>query len=248
MQLGCLGAAIVFIAIAFALIFIQDNPWVIYVIAIVIVALIGAFQLYKKKQNNKTIEELYALRPLLQKFTRGFEPITDLYISLRPKEFAFYERNNVSLYEYKSSGSTMSGGFLGGSLGITDNIAITGGGFEGQSTPNPEVATEIDNGRVIFTNQRVAFVGSNHTREFDFEKLLNLDIAPNGFIVKVSVSGQPKTSALRADASGGLTPGFAFGIAAALYQHGEEEAKALASQVLRDIETQYRALVAGKTS
>lgn len=106
------------------------------------------------------------------------------------------------------------------------------------------MATQIDIGRVIYTNQRVVFIGPNHTREFEFEKLLDLDISENGFTVRVSVSGQQKTSALRADAAEGLTPGFAFGIAAALFQRGEQDAKDLAAQILRDIETSYRKQIA----
>ena len=240
---GC-GSLVVMLLLFGVVLMLIESPAFWITLAVVIVVGVIAYFLWKKNKTSKNMEQLYALRPQLQKFTRGFEQIDDLYLSLRPKEIAFYQRGNVALYEYKSSGSTMSGGFLGGGLGLTDSISVTAGGFEGQSTLNPEVATQIDIGRVIFTNQRVAFIGPNHTREFEFEKLLDLDISENGFTVRVSVSGQQKTSALRADAAEGLTPGFAFGIAAALFQRGEQDAKDLAAQILRDIETSYRKQIA----
>ena len=242
---GCGSLILLILGFGLVLMLIESPAFWIS-LGVVIVVGVNAYLIWKQNKTSKNIEQMYALRPQLQKFTRGFEPIDDLYLSLKPKEIAFYQRGNVALFEYKSSGSTMSGGFLGGSLGLTNSIAVTGGGFEGQSTLNPEVATQIDVGRVIFTNQRVVFIGPNHTREFEFESLLDLDISENGFVARVSVSGQQKTSALRADAAEGLTPGFAFGIAAALFQQGEKDAKELAAQILRDIETQYRKQVAGK--
>jgi len=92
----------------------------------------------------------------------------------------------------------------------------------------------------------VIFVGPNHSREFAFKNLLDLDVSENGFTARVSVSGQQKTSALQADAAEGLTPGIAFAMAVELFQSGEEAAKEIAAQVLRDIETQYRQVVTSK--
>lgn len=221
---------------------------IVFWVALVAVIGLGSLTYYliKRNQTAKNVEQLYALRPQLYRFTQGFEPLQDLYLALQPGESAFYERNNLSLLEYKSSGSSMSGGFLGGGVGVSDSIAITGGGFQGQTTQNPEEVTITDIGKVIFTNQRVIFVGPNHTREFAFKNLLDLDISENGFSVRVSVSGRQKTSALQADAADGLTPGFAFAMAVELFQNGEEAAKEIAAQVLRDIETQYRQVVSSK--
>jgi hypothetical protein len=242
---GC-GSLIILFLILGALLVLLGSPgfWIILAIAIAVGAIVYFFS--KRQKTRKNIEQLYALRPQLQRLTQGFEQLPSTYLSLQPGEVAFYERSNVSLLEYKSSGSSMSGGFLGGALGLTSNIAITGGGFQGQSTNNPESVTEIDNGRVVFTNKRAVFFGPNHTREFEFEKLLGLDVSENGYTVRAAVSGQQKTAALQADAAGGLTPGFAFAIGVELFQRGEEAAKALAAQVLRDIETQYRKQIAGK--
>ena len=241
---GC-GSLILFLLVIAVVLMLIESPAFWIGLAVVIGVGVISYYLWKKDKTSKNMEQLYALRPQLLKFTKGFEQVPNLYLSLRPGEIAFYERNNVALLEYKSSGSTMSGGFLGGAIGVSSNVAITGGGFKGQTTSNPEAVTEIDNGRVVFTNQRAVFIGPNHTREFEFEKLLGLDVSENGFTVRASVSGQQKTSALQADAAGGLTPGFAFAMGVEMFQQGEETAKELAAQILRDIETQYRKQVAG---
>ena len=242
---GCGSLILLMLGFGLVLMLIESPAFWIS-LGVVIVVGVSAYLIWKQNKTSKNIEQMYALRPQLLKFTQGFEPLQNLYLSLQPGEKAFYERNNVSLLEYKSSGSTMSGGFLGGSLGLTDNIAITAGGFDGQTTQNPEEVTVIDIGKVIFTNQRVVFVGPNHSREFAFANLLDLNVSENGFTVRVSVSGQQKTSALQADAAEGLTPGFAFAMGVEMFQQGEETAKELASQILKDIETQYRKQISGK--
>lgn len=246
MQAGCFGTLVGLIAIVLTLSWLGDNPWAIFVIVGIIVALIFAWQQWKKKQVHKSVEELYALRPVLQKLSRGLEPIEGSYISLKKGEIAFYERDDVQLLEYKSSGSKTSGGYLGGNLRLTDRISVSGGGFEGQTTRNPEEATIIDTGKVTFTTQRVIFVGPNHTREFDFEKLLDLNISENGFTVQAAVSGRQKTSALQASAAGGLPPGLPFAMGVEYFQGGESEAKEVVQMYLDDIETQYRKYVAGE--
>jgi hypothetical protein len=241
---GCGSLLVLLFGISLVLMLIESTAFWIS-LGVIILGGFVAFDFWKKKRASKNVAQMYALRPQLLRFTKGFEPLEDLYLSLQKDEKAFYEREGVSLYEYKSSGSTMSGGFLGGSLGVTDNIAITAGGFEGQTTQNPEEVTVIDVGKVIFTNQRVLFIGPNHTREFVFSNLLDLNVSENGFTVRVSVSGRQKASALAADAAGGLTPGFAFAMAVEMFQHGEQKAMELASQILGDIESQYRKQIAG---
>jgi hypothetical protein len=241
---GC-GSLIVLILLFGLVLLLKES--IFFWIAVVAIVSLGviSFFLIKKNRTAKNIEQLYALRPQLLEFSKGFAPLSGFYLTLKDGEKAFYERSGVSLLEYKSSGSTMSGGFLGGSLGLTDNIAITAGGFDGQTTQNPEEVNIIDIGKVTFTNQRVVFVGPNHSREFAFSNLLDLNVSENGFTVSVSVSGQQRTSALQADAAEGLTPGFAFAMGVEMFQKDEETAMELAAQILRDIETQYRNQVAG---
>ena len=99
----------------------------------------------------------------------------------------------------------------------------------------------LDTGKAIFTNQRVIFVGPNHNREWELNKLLDLQIGDNGYEVTAAVSNRNKTSALAADAAGGITPGILFGIAVLLSKEDEEEARKLAGDIASHIETQYAA-------
>jgi len=75
---------------------------------------------------------------------------------------------------------------------------------------------------------------------------LDLNISENGFTVQAAVSGRQKTSALQASAEGGLPPGLPFAMGVEYFQQGEVDAKEVAQQFLRDVETQYRKYVAGE--
>ena len=97
----------------------------------------------------------------------------------------------------------------------------------------------LDTGKAIFTNQRVIFVGPNHNREWELDKLLDLQIGDNGYEVTAAVSNRNKTSALAADASTGITPGIAFAMAVLLSKEDEDEARKLAGDVASQIEAQY---------
>lgn len=108
---GCGSLILLMLGFGLVLMLIESPAFWITLAVVIAVGVISYF-LWKKNKTSKNMEQLYALRPQLQKFTKGFEPIDDLYLSLKPKEVGFYQRGNVSLFEYKSSGSTMSGGFL----------------------------------------------------------------------------------------------------------------------------------------
>jgi hypothetical protein len=88
----------------------------------------------------------------------------------------------------------------------------------------------------------VVFVGPNHTREWDLSKLLGLEISDNGFQVSAGVSGRQKTSALAGDCLGMITPGFAFALAAEIFQEGADSARTLALEIASDIEASLAAL------
>ena len=140
--------------------------------------------------------------------------------------------------EYRSPGRSTTGGYGGASYRVSQNLRISGGGIKAISKALPEESTIIDLGEAIFTNQRVVFMGPNHTREWDLSKLLGLEISDNGFQVGAGVSGQRKTSALSGDSLGMITPGIAFALAAEIFQMGADSAKKLALKTAIDIEQQ----------
>lgn len=242
---GC-GAIALGIAALLGLMWLQENPNGIFLVIGFIAAVIAAIAYWRKQVTKKNVEQLYSLRGQLREFEKGFKPIDGVYLSFQEGEFAFYERSDVALLEFKSSGSTTTGGYLGGNVSVSKNVSLSGGGYQGKTTRNEETSTVLDTGKAIFTNKRVVFVGPNHTREFDFDKLLDLDVSENGYTVRAAVSGRQKTSALQASAEGGLTPGFAFALGVELFQQGESVAKELAGQIASDIEGQYRKFIAGE--
>lgn len=242
--MGC-GVILLGIFVVLGFTWLTDNPVGIIYFLVAVAAIAGGLFFYRKQQEKRSVEELYATRVQLRALERGFTPLRGVALAMEKGEFAFYERDGVALLEYKSTGSSTSGGFAGGNVGITSNLSVFGGGFRSKTQRNPEESTVLDTGKVIFTNQRAVFVGPNQSREFEFDKLLDMNVEDNGFTVRASVSGRQRTSALRANAVGGLTPGFAFALAIELFKEGEPAAKAMAGKIATDIETQYRQYIAG---
>jgi hypothetical protein len=123
------------------------------------------------------------------------------------------------LREFRSTGSTNSGGFGGVSLPVFGNVRANVGGYSGKSRRNPEESTPIDVGVSTYTNQRIVFAGDNVVREFDLDKLVNLEAGDNGITLTIAVSNRDKASVLASVNFDDLTPGIAASIAVA-YQEG----------------------------
>ena len=200
------------------------------------------YLLWEKRKTAKNITGMAGMAGELRRLSAGFHPIDDSYLSRRTDEYVFYVRDQVQLREYRSPGRSTTGGYGGASYRVSQNLRISGGGIKAISKALPEESTIIDLGEAIFTNQRVVFMGPNHTREWDLSKLLGLEISDNGFQVSAGVSGRPKTSALGGDCLGMITPGFAFALAAEIFQESKESAQHLAIQTAEMIEERVAAV------
>ena len=196
------------------------------------------YLIWEKRKTAKNMTGMAGMAGELRRLSAGFHPIEDTFLSRRADEFVFYARDQVQLREYKSAGRSTTGGYGGASYRLSQNLSVSGGGIKATSKALPEESTIVDIGDAIFTNQRVVFVGPNHTREWDLSKLLGLEISDNGFQVSAGVSGRQKTSALAGDCLGMITPGFAFALAAELFQEGADSARKLALKTATDIEQQ----------
>ena len=196
------------------------------------------YLLWEKRKTAKNIMGMAEMAGELRRLSAGFHPIDDSYLSRRTDEYVFYVRDQVQLREYRSPGRSTTGGYGGASYRVSQNLRISGGGIKAISKALPEESTIIDLGEAIFTNQRVVFMGPNHTREWDLSKLLGLEISDNGFQVAAGVSGQRKTSALAGDCLGMITPGIAFALAAEIFQEGADSAKKLALNTAESIDAQ----------
>jgi len=132
--------------------------------------------------------------------------------------------NQTMLKEFRSSGSTRSGGFGGVSFPLFGRVRGNVGGYSGQSKRNPEESTPIDVGTSTFTNQRIVFAGDNVVREFELSKLVNLEAGDNGITLTIAVSNRDKASVLASVNFDDLTPGIADSIAVAYQEGGKAEA------------------------
>ena len=241
------GLIIAFLLLFFGLVWLIANPvgWVFVGIGVAGIALL--IYLLKKQSTEERVKNMGVMAQELRRVAENFAPIEESYLSRRPGEYVFYERDQVELREYKSSGRATTGGYGGANYRLTQNLSVSGGGIKASSKALPEESTTIDNGSAIFTNQRVIFMGANHTREWDLSKLLGLQISDAGFEVSAAVSGRQKTSALAGDCLGMITPGIAFALAVEIFQEGKESAQQLAIETAEDIEGQIAARKAGKS-
>ena len=237
MGIGC--ALIFFVAVIWALgywVFSSPENLVFAIVILAVLVFVG--YLWRKRVLDDRVQRNVQMAQKLKALATEIRPNDDSYLRLNPKEFVFYELRGVELREYRSTGSSFKGGYLGGNVKLTDGISVSGGGNSGQFTPNEEESTTIDVGTVTYTNQRVLFTGSKQTREWDLSKLIGLDVGVSGQIVTINVSNMSKANALAADASVGITPGILFAMAAELNQNGEAAAKEIANKTAEDIFSQ----------
>jgi hypothetical protein len=233
--------AIVLIALMFGFVWILAGWAGVLFLALWVGGTLVVYLMWEKRKTAKNMAEMSEMANELRRLASGFHPIEDTFLSRRADEFVFYARDQVQLREHKSAGRATTGGYGGASYRLSQNLSVSGGGIKAISKALPEESTIIDIGDAIFTNQRVVFVGPNHTREWDLSKLLGLEISDNGFQVSAGVSGRQKTSALAGDCLGMITPGFAFALAAEFFQEGANSAKKLALKTATDIEQQLSA-------
>ena len=228
--------ALVLIALMFGFVWLLTG-WVgVGFLALWVGGTLVVYTAWDKRKTAKNMAGMAGMAGELRRLSAGFLPIEDSYLSRRTGEYVFYVRDQVQLREYRSPGRITTGGYGGASYRVSQNLRISGGGIKAISKALPEESTIIDVGEAIFTNQRVVFMGPNHTREWDLGKLLGLEIGDNGFQVGASVEGRQKTSALAGDSLGMITPGLAFALAAELFQEGADSAKKLALRTAADIE------------
>ena len=237
-----MGIAFALIFLLIGLIWLLDNPIGWLFIGLGVLALAIFLYANNKERKAKRMTDMASMAEELRRLSKGFEPIEESYLSRKPGEYVFYERDQVQLREYKSAGRATTGGYGGANYRLTQNLGVSGGGIKATSKTLPEESTTIDVGSAVFTNQRVIFMGDNHTREWDLSKLLGMQIGDNGFEVSAAVSGRQKTSALAGDCLGMITPGIAFALAVEIFQEGKESAQKLAIETAEDIEGQIAEL------
>ena len=229
---GCL----LVIALTFLIASIEPllkNPVALIIVLAVIALLVFMIVRYRRGKRIETLNLLEQQAQNLAKLAEGNFEVENLYFTTKQDEVVVHRLEKVVLKEYRSAGSNFGGGYGGVSIPLFGNVGANVGGMRGGSTRKPEESTPIDVGVVTFTNQRIVFAGDNVVREFDLDKLVNLEAGDNGITLEISVSNRDKTSVLQAANMPDLTPGMAASIALAWRKDGKQGAMADAKD-LRD--------------
>jgi len=218
----------------------QTNPAFLAVMILLILVFVISSVLINKSSHQKTLAQLEQQAVILDELVKRDFKTDDVVFAQQKDEVLVYHLTNVNLTEYKSDGSTYSGGYAGVSFRVAKGVRLNAGQTGGRSTRNPEAETIIDTGAVTATNQRIIFTGGNQVRVFDLAKVVNMEAGPNGLKISISVSNREKTSSLMSNNMNDLTPGMAVSLATAWQEGG----KTKAIQTAKDLATQLRQVVA----
>ena len=141
-------------------------------------------------------------------------------------------------HETGRTASTYAGGSTGVSIPIGGGIRFRVGAMKGQVIPGEELQVDRDQGVVMLTTERLIFTGPIHTREWNFDKLLQLSTNEDESDYFISVSNLKKTSGVRFSINTGREFNRFLGSATAAHEHGYEavlkELRSLEKQVLAD--------------
>lgn len=222
----------------------QTNPiYFFLVLAVILTYIIASIALGKAALKKRLVQFEHQADILDDLVESDFE-VENVVFAEQKDEVPIYHLEGVTLVEYKSTGSTYSGAYGGLSFRVSKRVRFNAGKTGGTSTRNPETPQEIDTGSLTVTNQRVIFTGANQVRVFDLDKVVNMEAAPNGISVSISVSNRERTSGLQSENLDDLTPGMAVSLATAWHEGGKkkavESAKGLAAQV-RQVVAEERA-------
>jgi hypothetical protein len=220
---SCLAMVLVFALIVSVQNF-QTNPIYLIFTLLVIATWFIATILTGKASAKKRLLQLEQQAVILDQLVANDFKVEDAVFSLEKDEVLIYHLDDVVLTEYRSTGSTYSGGYAGVSFRVAKGVRLNTGRTGGSSTRNPETPQPIDSGDLTVTNQRVVFSGANQVRVFDLDKVVNMEAGPNGLTVSISVSNREKTSGLESPNLADISPGMAVSLATAWHDGGKKAA------------------------
>ena len=220
---SCLAMVLVF-ALIVSLQNFQTNPIYLILTLVVIATWFIATILTERSSAKKLLLQLEQQAVILDQLVTSDFKVEDTVFSLEKDEVLIYHLDNVVLTEFKSNGSTYSGGYAGVSFRVAKGVRLNTGLTGGTSSRNPETSQPIDIGDLTVTNQRLVFSGANQVRVFKLDKIINLEAGPNGLSVSISVSNREKTSGLESPNLDDISPGMAVSLATAWHDGGKKAA------------------------
>lgn len=209
----------------------SSNPMGLVIVLILGIGGLAAIVMFRSGRQKTFLGQLAVQAETLEQMAAGNFPTDDIVFSTEKDEVVLMRLNRVVLKEFRSDGSSYSGGYGGVSFRVAKGVRANVGGMQGKSRRNPEVSTPIDIGEVTYTNQRIVFTGDNMVREWDLDKIVNVESGPNGISLEIAVSNREKTSVLEAANYPELTPGIAASIAIAWHGKGKKAAMADAKEM-----------------
>ena len=151
----------------------------IFDLVIIIVLLIVMFLGYRLLRYPKPkVKELIPTIKISEDETKALKalvsnkPIKDSPIRLNEGERAILRLDNIDLLEYKNIKT--KGMYQGISLRVIDGLSYRVGEF---SAKQKEALINIDLGELIFTSERLIFLGNKESLEISLKKLLSINIA-----------------------------------------------------------------------
>lgn len=215
------------LVIGFILFIASINPgyatFVGVVAAVVIGLLIWMNRRNKVREQESLLAGLTAQAFALENLGKaGFSSTANF--ALEKGEKLIYECHGMQLAEHKSAGSTYTGANAGVSVPLFGRVRGNIGGSKGNIVRKPEQLTIIDAGDATFTTKRVIFTGSQQTRVWELDKVLDFEPGINGLWVSISTSNASHTSQLQIPDVSVIAPGVLMDIAMDANRDGEEAA------------------------
>ena len=215
-------------------------PGVVAIVAIIVTLVV----ISKSKNKDHSAELLVLASEVDQWVAAGLDAEGNKFDD--DEEQLLFVLPNVELLEFKSTGSSYSGGSAGVSFPLFGRVRGNVGGSRGQITRNPEALALSDMGRLKVSTERLIFVGEKDAREIDLDKVLDFELGPNGLWVKLAMSNRQKRVCFQHMQVDQMTIGMAIGIAKEFSDKGLEGAKAYATQLAVDIRSTIAAEAAAK--
>jgi len=218
----------------------QKNPWMWAIIAVLVVLGVWLVNFQSGKKSESDRESHLRNIELLETLAQNLTAEKDSGLALRKGEVVVYRLGAVGLVEFRSNGSSYSGGSQGFSMRIMKGVSYRVGANRGSLTKNPETLQMVDQGSATFTNQRVVFSGASTSREWDFSKFLDTNVTANGVTAYMAVSNRQKTSGLTWVDKTDLTPGLVFAVANDYFEGGPELAAKKCYEIANEIRTMLK--------
>jgi hypothetical protein len=246
-KIGCFGWLVIWLMGLGVIYAFSDggNPvWALPALVFVVAIVFLAVNMQRSKNKDHSAELLAVAGDLEAWVSAGLDAEGNPFDA--DDEQLLFVLPNVELLEYKSTGSTYSGGSAGVSFPLFGRVRGNVGGNRGSFSRNPEELILSDLGRLKVSTERLIYVGEKESREIDLDKVLDFELGPNGLWVKLAMSNRSKREGFQHMQVDQIPIGMAIGIAKEFADKGLDAAKLYAKNLAADIRATIAAEAAAK--